>query len=130
MQTQSLSLQTHLCTVWGKSPQVKCPNPNTKYSFQRPAYSGKVNSLVRILEGYEEAKLAYIREGFTVGFPLGCVGIPDTKLSQNHRSAEQHPEVINDFISKGKIEGKIAGPFLSPPFEPFITSPLGGNAKI
>ena len=41
----------------------------------------KVNSLVRILEGYEEAKLAYIREGFTVGFPLRFVGIPDTKLS-------------------------------------------------
>ena len=85
----------------------------------------KVNSLVRILEGYDEAKLAYIREGFTVGFPLGCVGIPDTKLSKNHRSAEQHPEIINDFISKGKIEGRIAGPFLSPPFEPFITSRLG-----
>ena len=36
-------------------------------------------------------------------------------------------EVQNNILrsSKGKIEGRIAGPFLSPPFEPFITSPLG-----
>ena len=82
----------------------------------------KVSKFVNFLQGYDEEKLSFIREGFTEGFHLGCVGVPDIVLPKNHRSADQHPEIITQFIAKGQIEGRIAGPFLTHPplFEPFI----------
>ena len=85
----------------------------------------KVNKLISILEGYDVIKLKFRREGFTFGVRLGFVGLPDTILSKNHKSTDLLPEVINEFISKGQLEGRIAGPFASPPFEPFVSSPLG-----
>ena len=107
------------------------PNQNVVLSQRKIPPIGlptpvKVSKLVNFLQGYDEEKLSFIREGLTEGFHLGCVGVPDTVLSKNHRNADQHPEVITQFIAKGQIEGRIAGPFLTPPpFEPFISSPLG-----
>jgi hypothetical protein len=56
---------------------------------------------MNVLEGYDRQKLAYLRDGFVNGFKLGCVGLPNTVISKNHRSTLQYPGVIEDFISKG-----------------------------
>ena len=105
----------HICSQCrGNHPKSKCstlPKKNPPIGLPTPV---KVSKLVNFLQGYDEEKLSFIREGFTEGFHLGCVGVPDTVLSKNHRSADQHPEVITKFIAKGQIEGKIAGPFLTP----------------
>ncbi|XP_062604845.1 uncharacterized protein LOC134266643 [Saccostrea cucullata] len=47
------------------------------------------------------------------------------KISRNHKSALDHPVVIDQFISVGKEKSRIAGPFKEPPFLNFISSPLG-----
>jgi hypothetical protein len=51
--------------------------------------------------------------------------MPGAKVSKNHRSALEHSLVIQEFISKGIELGRIAGPFPSPPFPHFVSSPLG-----
>lgn len=85
----------------------------------------KVKNLLEVLQGYEEEKLRVLQEGFSYGFHLGCTDLPRSKVSRNHKSAIEHPSVIQDFISQGRELGRIAGPFPSPPFTHFVSSPLG-----
>ncbi|XP_062593507.1 uncharacterized protein LOC134254984 isoform X1 [Saccostrea cucullata] len=51
--------------------------------------------------------------------------MPVSTISRNHRSALEHPSVIQEFINCGIESGRIAGPFPSPPFPQFVSSPLG-----
>ncbi|XP_062590215.1 uncharacterized protein LOC134251812 [Saccostrea cucullata] len=37
----------------------------------------------------------------------------------------EHPNIINEYIETGLEKGRIAGPFLTPPLDRFIVSPLG-----
>ena len=53
------------------------------------------------------------------------IGRFDCSLSKNHKSTDQFPRVIHEFISEGKLQNRIAGPFSAPPFEHFVVSPLG-----
>lgn len=85
----------------------------------------KVKNLLEVLQGYEEEKLRVLQEGFSYGFHLGCTDLPSSKVSRNHKSAIEHPSVIQDFIAQGRELGRIAGPFPSPPFTHFVSSPLG-----
>lgn len=48
-----------------------------------------------------------------------------SKVSRNHKSADEHPSVIQDFIAQGRELGRIAGSCSSPPFIQFVSSPLG-----
>lgn len=81
--------------------------------------------MLEVLQGYEEEKLRVLQEGFSYGFHLGCTDLPRSKVSRNHKSAIEHPSVIQDFIAQGRELGRIAGPFPSPPFTHFVSSPLG-----
>lgn len=85
----------------------------------------KVKNLLEVLQGYDEEKLRVLQEGFSYGFHLGCTDLPSSKVSRNHKSAVEHPSVIQDFIAQGRELGRIAGPFPSPPFTQFVSSPLG-----
>lgn len=64
-------------------------------------------------------------KGFSHGFRLpsysgyGCV------IVENLPSVEVHSDIIKEKIQKEIQEGKIAGPFTSPPFQNFRISPLG-----
>lgn len=77
------------------------------------------------MQGYDKEQLSVIKNGFSNGFRLGCSGIPNSHISRNHKSALDHPSVIQDFISSGLQAGRIAGPFPLPPFSQFVSSPLG-----
>lgn len=46
-------------------------------------------------------------------------------MSKNHNSALKHREVIENHIQKSLNLRRIAGPFSTPPFTPFVSSPLG-----
>lgn len=81
--------------------------------------------MLEVLQGYDEEKLRVLQEGFSYGFHLGCTDFPSSKVSRNHKSAVEHPSVIQDFIAQGRELGRIAGPFPSPPFTQFVSSPLG-----
>jgi hypothetical protein len=68
---------------------------------------------------------AYLISGFNKGFSLGCTSTPITSLPKNHKSALNHPEIIQAHIQKSSELGRIAGPFASPPLKNCISSPLG-----
>ena len=67
----------------------------------------------------------FLVNGFQYGFSIGCDNTPSVPLSKNHSSAVNHSEVINSHIQKSLELNHIAGPFPHPPFDPFISSPLG-----
>ena len=64
-------------------------------------------------------------KGFQYGFSIGCDTTPSVPLSKNHSTALHHSEVINLHIQKSLELNRIAGPFPHPPFDQFISSPLG-----
>ena len=65
------------------------------------------------------------------GFPLGYVGpISDTEGVDNHPSALQYPEQIDQFIEKEIKLGGVVVPFTAPPFHPWVhQSPLMSRPK-
>lgn len=67
--------------------------------------------------------------GFAFGFDIGCITTPCISGVKNHNSVNLHPEVMEQYISKGQIKNRIAGPFDLPPFKNFVVSPLGVAPK-
>lgn len=65
------------------------------------------------------------------GFPLGYMGPPsDTKGIDNHKSANQFPAQVSDFIDKELKMGGIIGPLSQPPFKEWChVSPLMSREK-
>lgn len=84
--------------------------------------------LKTLLVGHYDA--SYICQGFEKGFRLGFEGkIDNVSVGRNSRSVSQNVQVALDKIS-GEINlGRIAGPFLSPPFDHFKCSPLALREK-
>ena len=89
---------------------------------------GSPKVLQEMLNGYDNLKSIYLFNGFTVGFSIGCLGIPvqrDTKVV-NMKSAFQFPSVIEDRLTNELALGRILGPFTMRPTNPgFRVSPLG-----
>ena len=81
--------------------------------------------LARYLQRYGSHKSQYLIDGFTNGFKLGFNGTQQSVLSGNLTSALDNPAVIDKKLDKETAMGRIAGPFLSPPFANFRCSPLG-----
>lgn len=77
------------------------------------------------MEGYDKGLLTYLVNGFRCGFSIGCVETHTTPLYKNHNSALQQKEVIENHIQQRLSLGRIAGPFSTPPYTPFVLSPLG-----
>lgn len=75
----------------------------------------KKKGLLEMLQGYDQEKLLLIQNRCTYGFHLGCCALPSSKISRNHRSALEHPSLIQEFTHQGIELGRIAGPFPSPP---------------
>ena len=85
-----------------------------------------IEKLTMWLKGYEG--LEFLREGFTKGFDIGFVGDQPLAIGGNGKnliSADQHPEVVDTKLGKEIQKGRIMGPFDTPPFDPFILSPIG-----
>jgi hypothetical protein len=83
------------------------------------------NNLSRFLAGYESDLAAYLINGFTEGFKLGCISSPSPGVPRNHKSALEHPDIIKQYIEAGLSKQRIAGPFSVKPFTNFVVSPLG-----
>jgi hypothetical protein len=68
--------------------------------------------------------------GLENGFPLNSsLSIDSTRIYDNHNSALEHPEVIEEVISSELAAGRFIGPFTQTELEaligPFISHPLG-----
>jgi hypothetical protein len=75
------------------------------------------------LEGYEDRQ--FPSSGFTKGFSIQFNGSPFNSFHPNHNSAARQPHLLRNLINKEVEAGRVAGPFSSPPFSPFVVSPLG-----
>ena len=84
--------------------------------------------LRHVLEGYDSQKTQYLTQGFTQGFRIGCIDLPNKPqlLATNLKSAFAFPGVIDAKISKEIKLGRILGPSSVPPeVHNFRVSPLG-----
>ena len=75
--------------------------------------------------GYNKNKTEFLFNGFHQGFRLNCASPPSSFTSTNLKSALQLPDIISEKIQKELAASRIAGPFVDPPFENFVCSPLG-----
>jgi hypothetical protein len=82
-----------------------------------------VDRLMYWLEGYEDRQ--FLSSGFTKGFSIQFNGSPFNSFHPNHNSAARQPHLLRNLINKEVKAGRVAGPFSSPPFSPFVVSPLG-----
>ena len=64
-------------------------------------------------------------DGFSFGFRVEFVGTSQLRLASNLRSAKDQPEILAAKLEKEWSAGRVVGPFSRPPFDNFISSPLG-----
>jgi hypothetical protein len=77
------------------------------------------------LQGYDADARSYLINGFRGGFSLHFSGDPFSVTSQNHASARCNMPALREYVNAESAAGRVAGPFSSPPFDPFVISPLG-----
>ena len=86
-----------------------------------------VPKLDRLLSGYGEMEKRRLVDGFTRGFTIpSTISSDPCKFGYtNHKTVLSNMSVVQDKLDKELRLGRIAGPFVDPPFENFIVSPLG-----
>ncbi|XP_033958129.1 uncharacterized protein [Pseudochaenichthys georgianus] len=68
----------------------------------------------------------YLLSGLSQGFRVGVISPPSVSLvSKNLQSAFKEPTIVSQLIEKELNKGYLIGPFHSPPFSVFRTSPIG-----
>ena len=85
----------------------------------------QVDRLAFWLEGYDTQKKLFLLEGFKNGFKIGFQGSVNNAIPNNLKSASEMPNLVSEHIQKELLAGRIAGPFVSPPFTKFQCSPVG-----
>ena len=84
------------------------------------------NVLDQLLIGYDKSEIEYLNSGFKKGFSIEYVGDRVSRLSKNLISCFEKPEEVQKKLQKETALGRIAGPFLEPPFQAdYIISPIG-----
>ena len=73
--------------------------------------------------------VSQIISGITQGFDIGFEGPERCSVANNMSSATQHKTVIQQYIDKEVLAGRIKGPFPEPPFQFFRCSPIGVTPK-
>ena len=113
--------QNHLPT---NQTKISPKNTNSQLNLPTPV---KPNILSKWLKGY--ANKINIINGFTQGFHLLINGQQEQIIKHNHPSALALFDAVQAKIEKEVNQGRTAGPFKSPPFLNFTTSPLGAVPK-
>ena len=90
-----------------------------------PVTPVRVAVLNNLLSGYDPSLRKVLVDGFSLGFRIGYIGTGKSFIASNLRSAVEQPEVLSAKLGKEWTAGRIVGPFSSPPFNLFISSPLG-----
>ena len=90
-----------------------------------PVTPVKVSNLSPLLQQYDPRLAQFLIDGFSFGFRIVFVGKSRLRLASNLRSAKEHPNILAAKLEKELCAGRIVGPFSRPPFDNFISSPLG-----
>ena len=85
----------------------------------------KAKSLAKYLSGYPEKLCNHLLKGFLHGFRLHYYGPLESSFSNNLVSASEHPDRVDQKLTKEIQEGRIVGPFAEPPLPNLRISPLG-----
>ena len=78
-----------------------------------------------LLHCYDQNKKHFLVDGFRCGFRVNFVGDRLPYESPNLKSVLDQPEIARIKLRKECDAGRIVGPFRTPPFANFRTSPLG-----
>ena len=118
------------CTAPVMMETTTVPDRTTMASMARnetlPSPVDKVR-LNKLLQGYEHQ--SYIIHGFTHGFSLNFQG-PDKALNANNsHSIQELPHIVQQKLEQELKLGRIAGPFIQPPFPNFKSSPIALREK-
>jgi hypothetical protein len=101
------------------SPQILTAKPSP---LPTPV---KIQPLAKFLVGYQSDIVEFLISGFSHGFPLHFEGKRHSLASKNLTSALQNPQAVDKKLGQELAANRLAGPFLSPPFQTFCVSPLG-----
>ena len=71
------------------------------------------DALQQALIGYDQTEAA---DGFRTGFRINYHDTRTLRLSDNHPSISHHKDILERNLSKELQMGRVAGPFVSPPF--------------
>lgn len=85
----------------------------------------KIDLFVPLLDGYTPSTIEYLKLGFRCGFRLDYSGPSFTSHPRNLMSVLNNPSIVDAKLEKELSSHRLAGPFASPPFDPFVISPLG-----
>ena len=85
----------------------------------------KVETFKKWLLGFPKKELQFLLDGFTYGFKIPFQGERKYRIHENLISVKQNMKTLTDKITKEVLEGRVAGPFQSPPFTNIQISPLG-----
>ena len=92
----------------------------------QPVTPIKVDWLESFLQrGYDSVLSKYLIDGFRFGFRVHFVGERLAYESSNLKSTLNQPAITVTKLRKECAAGRIVGPFTTPPFRHFRTSPLG-----
>ena len=81
--------------------------------------------LQALLHGYHKPTVNYLINGFTFGFRIGCVKVPDyRKPPPNHQPVLKNIEAARELVAKEVRLGRVLGPFKEEPFQGLLCSPL------
>ena len=123
---------TGVTTVMGNTERCSAPSDHPPDGIRLREKAGgnlptpiRGNELLPFLVGYCPRTVAFLREGFEFGFTIPFEGPLPVERSKNLVSAGQYPHVVSSKLQIELQSGRVAGPFLHPPFEDFVTSPIG-----
>ena len=85
----------------------------------------KLKPLAEFLTGYHNDIVKFLISGFSQGFRLQFQGERHSLAATNLISALQNPQAVDMKLGQELAANRLAGPFTSPPFQPFCVSPLG-----
>ena len=105
--------------------QASPPTNNPCLPKQNLPTPVRADRFIFLLDGYDHSTVEFLGFGFTDGFPIHFKGDFTAIDSKNLASAIQQPSVVEAKLVKEIEAGRIAGPFLAPPFAQFRVSPLG-----
>ena len=127
---------------WKNYQQDKCTFPNCKCAHiccscsllpnvvlvaQSPLH---LNHFHKYLSNHpDQAWCSKLLKGIKCSVNIGFDGERTTIISDNWKSAVDHPEVITEYLAKEVAAAHKAGPFTQLPFSDFVGSPMGVVAK-
>ena len=113
-------------SAWGRLQSQVITNVDDFLPTLKPRTPVNVELIESYLEGHPDPNfVTSLCLGLREGFRIGYSGPRTHSFYPNLRSANLHPDILEQNLLTEVLNGHTAGPFPVPPFENFRISPLG-----